>query len=959
MTWRDSTDQEKDQRPFTELMQQTTTRRGRAMSSYHVLFIASILLASGTASLAAAPSNPSFEDLPDLIGWTDLTGPHPGTVSVLRTSDTTDGSAFARLEFTGSCASGCGCTEWGPILRSSNFTPASGATIRVDFRAIETFDDYAIRGFLKNSATNTVVSTLFDTTGNGTTSWTTSTVVVPGGGPTTYFLEFQAGSFDATHGCAIGARLELDNIRVWPVECVRPTAKDLVALDGAAGDGFGIALALDGSMAVVGSYAATVGGNVGQGAAYVLGRHQGGTDNWGLVKKLVASDGAAGERFGRAVAIDGDTIAVGAWQAAVSGKTGQGAVYIFARNQGGANNWGQVKKVTASDGTYYDYFGWALALSGDTLVVGAWGDDDNGSQSGSAYIFLRNQGGANNWGQLKKISAAPDSAADDYFGYSLTLDGDTLVVGAYGDDVGSYADHGSAFIFQRNQGGADNWGLLKKITQAPDSAASDVFGFAVALDGDTLVVGAQYDDDRGNASGSAYVFARDEGGTENWGLVKKLTGSDGAANDFFGRAVAISADKLVVGANGDNVGANADQGSAYLFASDEGGTDNWGEVKKLTAPDGAANDFLGWAVAVSGDAVLAGAYAAGFEQGAAYFFTDEPIPGCGEHWVGYKIAHPKKDLTGVEIPGNAFPAKWALTLNDVQLADADADDPENFVAKKAQSLLAVAQRDTGPLPATSDLSYLRYLLGPAKESVQAPGSDGKYPKPAKHILRVWQLDTDFGSINVASKKASALLVPAAADLAGSPAAPGDTTHYACYKVKATKDVTEQTPDKGDGTGKLRKDLQAFFGEELFSDCAVLADGTTPSFAGTAVQGMCLFDLKKPVELCNPVSTSAVVPPRQSTAVFDASTARTTQSMLCYQVKLASKVTSAEAAALIGAGVGDKLDPAQAKHVKHALKDGNPVYTTAGSQFPWPVVVDSKKQDVVCVPARVVGASAAP
>jgi len=162
---------------------------------------------------------------------------------------------------------------------------------------------------------------------------------------------------------------------------------------------------------------------------------------------LTASDGAEQDIFGQSVAISGDTAVVGSpWDDEYSG-----SVYIFARNQSGTDLWGEVVKLTASDAAAGDLFGDSVAISGDTVVIGAPDDDDDGSDSGSAYIFVRNTGGADNWGQVAKLTAS-DAAADDNFGDSVAISSDTVVVGARrNDDDGS--DSGSAYIFVRNTGG--------------------------------------------------------------------------------------------------------------------------------------------------------------------------------------------------------------------------------------------------------------------------------------------------------------------------------------------------------------------------------------------------------------------------------------------------------------------------------------------------------------------------
>ncbi|MBU1692919.1 MAG: FG-GAP repeat protein [Verrucomicrobia bacterium] len=218
-------------------------------------------------------------------------------------------------------------------------------------------------------------------------------------------------------------------------------------------------------------------------------------------------------------------------------------------------------KLTASDAATGDSFGCSVAVAGDVAVVGADGDDDVGSASGSAYVFERNAGGTNAWGQVAKLTAS-DAAAGDWFGYSVSVAGDVALVGARRDgDAGNAS--GSAYVFERDAGGTNAWGQVGKIV-ASDGTASDYFGSSVSLDGDVAVVGAYQDDDVGSASGSAYIFERNAGGTNAWGQVAKLTASDGAADDYFGHSVSVAGHVVVVGAYGDD-DAGGGSGSAYVF----------------------------------------------------------------------------------------------------------------------------------------------------------------------------------------------------------------------------------------------------------------------------------------------------------------------------------------------------------------------------------------------------------
>ena len=420
--------------------------------------------------------------------------------------------------------------------------------------------------------------------------------------------------------------------------------RKLIASDGAAMDYFGWSVASSGSTLVVGAVGNDDAGSD-SGSAYIFERDQGGAEMWGEVKKITASDAAAGDLFGRSAAFSGDTVVIGASETDDAGSS-SGSVYVFERDQGGAGMWGEVRKITASDAAPGDLFGFSVAISGNTLVVGAPTNDDAGSDSGSIYVFERDLGGVGMWGEVKKVSAS-DAAADDRFGESVTISGDTIVVGAVGDDDGG-SNSGSTYVFGRDQGGAEMWGEVKKIT-ASDAAAGDLFGNAVAIAGSTLVVGAWAHDEAGNDSGSAYVFERDQGGADVWGEVKKVTASDAAVGDSFGRSVTISGSAFVAGAMHDDDGG-ADSGSTYVFERNMGGADMWGEVDKLTASDAAAGDELGWSTSLSGNLLVAGAWLADNGAGSAYVFDTNVESGFPTLTIPSQIG--TAPATDVEVPIN-------------------------------------------------------------------------------------------------------------------------------------------------------------------------------------------------------------------------------------------------------------------------------------------------------------------
>jgi hypothetical protein len=327
----------------------------------------------------------------------------------------------------------------------------------------------------------------------------------------------------------------------------------------------------------------------------------------------LADDVSEGRRFGGAIAISNDTIVVGAPQDSAHGRR-SGAAYVFVRNAGGADAWEQVAKLTADDAAQDAQFGYGVAISGDTIVVGAYGD---ANYTGAAYVFERNAGGLDTWGQVQKLTAS-GGAAGDYFGEFVDISGDLIVVGAPMTD--SMA--GAAYIFERNEGGLNHWGQVTELVPTTPADADARFGWSVAISGSTVVVGAYYDG--GYSPGAAYVFERNQGGSkDNWGEVQKLTGQDTTAFDRFGYAVDIHVDTVVVGAR-DHDSLGSESGTAYVFERNRGGADNWGQVQKLTAADTAAHDRFGDSVAIHGESIVVGTpyvVQGSAQTGSAYLFT--------------------------------------------------------------------------------------------------------------------------------------------------------------------------------------------------------------------------------------------------------------------------------------------------------------------------------------------------
>jgi hypothetical protein len=291
--------------------------------------------------------------------------------------------------------------------------------------------------------------------------------------------------------------------------------------------------------------------------------------------KITASDAAADDLFGKAVAVGSNRIVVGAYQDDDNG-TDSGSAYIFDLNGN------QLAKIKASDGAASDFFGKAVAVGCGRICVGAYLDNDTANDSGSVYLF--DLDGT----QLKKIKPASSTVnTSDYFGFSVAIGSNRIVIGEYNDDPGSVLNAGSAYIYDIN-------GILIKKITASDPEAGDLFGVAVAAGSGRIVVGANGDDDNGSLSGSAYIF--DLNGSQ----IAKIKASDGANNDAFGRSVAVGCGRIVVGSYQDSDNGLF-SGSAYIFDLD--GT----QLAKIKASDGGAYDNFGFSVAVGCDRIVVGA----------------------------------------------------------------------------------------------------------------------------------------------------------------------------------------------------------------------------------------------------------------------------------------------------------------------------------------------------------------
>jgi trimeric autotransporter adhesin len=344
------------------------------------------------------------------------------------------------------------------------------------------------------------------------------------------------------------------------------------------------------------------------GAAYVFVQNGGA---WNQQAELTPSDGETNDEFGYAVAISGGTAVVGSYcHPATSQSCGPGAAYVYTQS---GTTWSQQDELTAPDGVNGDFFGYSVAVSGSIAVVGAPDHTENSnSQQGAGYAFEQS---GTTWSAPTELIAT-DGAQNDTLGYSAAISGSTVVLGAPGHAVGSNSGQGAGYVFVES---GTIWTQQAELT-ASDGAANDGLGLSAVISGSTALLGApEHTVGSNSGQGAAYVFA--QSGT-TWAQQAELTSSDGASSDFFGYSVALSGGTAVVGGPLHMVGSNAVQGATYVFT--ESGT-TWSQEAELTSSDGGSGDAFGDSVAISGSLIFAGAQGHTFgsngQQGAAYVFA--------------------------------------------------------------------------------------------------------------------------------------------------------------------------------------------------------------------------------------------------------------------------------------------------------------------------------------------------
>ncbi|MFH0891399.1 MAG: FG-GAP repeat protein [Candidatus Falkowbacteria bacterium] len=411
-------------------------------------------------------------------------------------------------------------------------------------------------------------------------------------------------------------------VMILGLACPAWSGQKIVALDGEAGDNFGSGVSFSGDYAVIGAKNGDNNNNVSAGAVYVYKKTANG---WESQQKISLDEGEIGDNFGSSVAIDGDYIVIGAW----GEDTGTGAAYIFMRS---GETWSQQAKLTAGDDSAtWRYFGWSVAIEGDRVIISVNLDDDMGINSGSAYVFKRS---GTTWSPEGSKLLAEDGLAGDCFGRQVSISGNYVIIGADLDDFSGKYNAGSAYIFKWN---GEDWEQTAKLTAEGYATTNDYFGWSVAIDGDYAIVGSYEDDLSGKANaGSAYVFKRNEN-QETWSPQARLTASDAAAGDNFGWSVTTNGEYAIIGTYGDDDKGDH-SGSAYVFK--RSGT-SWYQKEKIVPIDGGVYNCFGYSVDISDTNFIVGAFNdddKGYGSGSAYTFP-------------YQIP---TDLGGAALTGLAF-----------------------------------------------------------------------------------------------------------------------------------------------------------------------------------------------------------------------------------------------------------------------------------------------------------------
>jgi hypothetical protein len=391
---------------------------------------------------------------------------------------------------------------------------------------------------------------------------------------------------------------------------------ELTTKNGRSGDSMGQSVAVDGNIVLVGVPYRTVGNNIEQGTVDIYSKPASGWHDMTQTRTLMLSGGVAYQTFGASLAISGNTFVVGAPNASDGCSSNSGAAYVFVRSD---NRVRRVATLTPSDNYPCNPFGWSVAISGDTIVVGSPVNSPGGD--GEAFVFVKPTSGWQNMTETAKLTASDSNQGPGWFGETVSVDGDTVVVGAY-----LQANTGEAYVFVKPSSGWTNMTETAKLTPS-DGLPSDQFGFAVSISGNTVLVGSPYNPS-GQQYGAGYIYVEPPTGWVNATETAKLTASNEAVFDLLGNTVLLAGNDALLGAPGVNYPANNDPGAAYAYVKPATGWKSTSTFQeKFTSSDGFPTDNFGSAIALSRSTLVIGApqvhWDANFDSpgpGAAYVF---------------------------------------------------------------------------------------------------------------------------------------------------------------------------------------------------------------------------------------------------------------------------------------------------------------------------------------------------
>lgn len=490
------------------------------------------------------------------------------------------------------------------------------------------------------------------------------------------------------------------------------------------------------------------------------------TEEWNQILKVVASDRASGDNYGYNIAISGDYAVVGSPfndldASAANSMSNAGAAYILKQTNG---IWSQVQKIVSSDRAASDNFGYRVAIDGNYIVIGAWGEDEdaNGSNTlggaGSAYIF-KNSGGT--WSQIKKIVASDRRTADN-FGISVTISGNYIAVGAHLQDfdvnnANQVNSAGSVYLYYNN---SDTWNQVQKLV-ATDRSWQDYFGISLSMSGDYLAIGARQEGtesymtssspsyllannvDKNTCQGAVYMY---QNVSSTWTYVQKITAPTRNALDLFGWSVSLSGSTLVIGAPGEDEDMNesntiTDAGAAYVYKNF---SDSWRFTQKLVSTDRATNDILGRDVSTDASHIIVGAFQEDEDANNSNSLTD-----AGSVYIFDEVN-----------------SAWIQSKKIVAPDRASQDNFGYRVAISGNSILSTAYLEDEDVSGNTTLSnagsIYSFSLAPIVSSVSVP-SNGTYSTGQSLIFTV----NFYGNVTVTGTPRIALTI-------------GSSTVYASY-----------------------------------------------------------------------------------------------------------------------------------------------------------------------------------